>query len=157
MINAKHMHFLIDNGAARIRHSGRLLLEHLAGTHDLLQQWGNPKHVYTAGLFHSIYGTNYFRHGLITDRIELQKQIGEEAEALVHIFAHADRPRAWFRYNIWPPQQLRELREIEAANLLEQGSTSRWLGELLTTDISAAAKAAITKHLNRDAAQQEAS
>ena len=65
--------FLISLDANKTRHSGRTLFDHLKGVHDLLRDWDNEYHVCIAGLFHSIYGTNTFKHQSMSDRGELIK------------------------------------------------------------------------------------
>lgn len=158
--------FLEEQQADRTRHSGRMLLDHLVGTHDLLRAWGASETVCLAGLYHSIYGTRRFRHQSwpLNDRDTIRALIGDDAEALVYLFCVTDRPRA-FLYSIGgaiydhyrqksvplPRAALRDLLEIEAANLLEQKSHSYILGQLLLMDISDAAKKAIRRH-RRDAA-----
>ena len=44
-------------GAKEVAHSGRTLLDHLFGVHNLLAEWGAAPKLCLAGLFHSIYGT----------------------------------------------------------------------------------------------------
>src|SRR6185437_12663619 len=82
-------------GAMLQPHSGRTLFAHLAGTYSLLQAWGNPMHVCLGGLFHSIYGTNAFRHRSLPEdqRFALQSLIGIQAERLAWDFCHISRPR----------------------------------------------------------------
>jgi Domain of unknown function (DUF6817) len=147
MIDEAHKQFLLGPaGADKIRHSGRTLYEHLVGTHDLLQAWGNSKPVCDAGLFHSIYGTKHFKRQTwpLSDRETIRGLIGRDAEALAHAFCTVDRPRVFLAKPEGPFWKiLRDLREIEAANLLEQGSKSRWLEQLLESDVSRGAKQAI--------------
>jgi hypothetical protein len=164
MITDRHLYFLDDIGASKVRHSGATLLTHLVGTHELLRQWGCPDHVCLAGLFHSIYGTNVFEHKLMDrdrySRERLWDLIGSHAEELVYLFATSDRPRAWFDGSLDDSvgtPTLRKLREIEAANLLEQSSMSRWLGNLMGCDINENAKLAIAEHIKRDGIKQEQS
>ncbi len=152
MIPESHRRFLtLKCGADTIRHSRRTLLEHLSGTHDLLETWGASRPVRLAGLYHSIYGTNQFQKWAwpITSRDTIKGLIGHEAEALVYIFATAARPAAFFVEPDTP--QLRALREIEAANLLEQGSTSKWLMRLAESDISTNARHALVDAIEANA------
>ena len=146
-----------------IKHSGRVLLDHLRGTHDLLWLWGNDADVCAAGLFHSIYGTNKFRTKAwpLADRDTIRNLIGKRAEHLVYEFCTVDRPAAFFDFghrvisNI-PTDVFRDLLEIEAANLLEQGSRSKWLKRLRDSDISDAAKRAIDeRHANLSGRPQQ--
>jgi hypothetical protein len=147
MLNDKHRAFLIGEAKTdRINHSGRTLFDHLVGTHALLEWWGNSDDVCAAGLFHSIYGTNHFqrRPWPIHDRATIRGLIGNTAELLVYLFATNARPAAWFEWHNQPTSRL--LREIEAANLLEQakpGGRSKWLDRLYDTDISDGARRAI--------------
>lgn len=130
----------------RVGHSGRTLYDHLLGTYRLLRQWGAPDDVCFAGLFHSVYGTNAFKHcsmdaGNSNHRGALRAIIGQRAERLAYLFCTCDRPRALldayeqFRHTgaqmVIPgclAEELKDLLEIEAANLLEQG-----LGETIAS------------------------
>ena len=152
MIESKLTQFLIAQAKAdMVRHSGRSLFDHLVGTHDLLQRWGNREDVCNAGLFHSIYGTARFHYKVwpIEQRDVIRGLIGDYAEKLACLFCIMNRPAAFFGCkDAWlVPQMLRDLHEIETANLLEQGSKGRWLARLRASDISAAAKAAIDAHV----------
>jgi hypothetical protein len=123
-----------------VRHSGRTLFEHLKGTHDLLQRHGAAEHVCLAGLFHSIYGTNIFRHEAVpvSERRHIAELIGPKAEVLAYIFCSCNRPRALLEavkrgppYHVvnWRDGEIIllsqagmiDLLEIEAANLEDQG------------------------------------
>lgn len=120
-----------------IEHYGRRLQQHLIGTHDLLDAWGNPEHVCLAGLFHSVYGTRTFRTAALTadSRDDVRAIIGERAEALVHAFGSSDRKRlllenrsapfVWVDFrsgerNEISSEVLNELVEMEVANFVEQ-------------------------------------
>jgi hypothetical protein len=157
--------------ANRTRHSGRTLYQHLVGTHDLLKAWGADEDLCHAGLFHSIYGTRRFRHRSwpLSDRNTIKELIGFWPETLVYMFCVIDRPRALFdggnsilvydhhlhRDTLLTWRMRRKLLELEAANLLEQNGSSRWLERLLQKSISDAAKAAIRQRLNSEASHAE--
>src|SRR5262245_6602475 len=116
MVSAYHEAFLVQRTAG-IKHGKRAFYVHLKGVHDLLRDWGNCEEVCLAGLFHSIYGTQYFKHGVldredVVDRMELNGLIGLHAAHLVLRFCSEERK------TMTDPQLL----EIEAANLLEQGA-----------------------------------
>jgi hypothetical protein len=85
--------FLRDLGADRVRHSQRTLLDHLVGTAVLLERWGADDDVCKAGLFHSIYGTEYFHRQVVSfdDRLKIRERVGERAERLAYIFCRFDR------------------------------------------------------------------
>lgn len=135
-------------GATRRSHSGRTLFDHLLGTYELLRRWGNPSTVCLGGLFHSIYGTNRFRHESLSEkeRPRLRSLIGNEAEKLAWDFCHVDRPTAIIAairrsgdksfsgtapvFSGSDDPDWIALAEIEVANLLEQRSSSNALREL---------------------------
>src|SRR3954469_24054734 len=109
MLNDKHRAFLISEAKTdRINPSGRTLFDHLVGTHTLLEWWGNSDDVCNAGLFHSIYGTNYFqrRPWPIKDRATIRELIGNTAELMVYLFATSNRPAVWFQWQNQPTSRL---------------------------------------------------
>jgi hypothetical protein len=116
-------------GADDVGHSGRKLYTHLRNTHDLLESWGAPEYVCLAGLFHSVYGTRTFKHQCLEataeNRALICKLIGDEAEFLVYVFCTSDRKT--FLTMGWDEsgQDLKDLLEIECANLLEQAGDKR--------------------------------
>ncbi|KQV99484.1 DUF6817 domain-containing protein [Rhizobacter sp. Root1221] len=137
MIETQHLALLEALGTGGKAHSSRTLLHHLKGTHDLLEAWGNPQPVCVAGLFHSVYGTAYFRHQSIatTQRERVRETIGDSAEVLAYLFcaverddffdqAHPSAPTLRLRSDgrriAIPPTTLTALVEIEVANLIEQ-------------------------------------
>ncbi len=131
-------------GADKVGHSGRTLFDHLKGTHDLLLEWGALEHIRLAGLFHSIYGTIYFKHECLQPTLKNRELVaelnGQKAERLAYVFCVADRRDIRdlkqetdpFRYVVrnardggtimLTPQELIDLLMIEQANLLEQRS-----------------------------------
>lgn len=121
-------------GSMQQPHSGRTLFDHLARTYRMLRSWSNPEPVCLGGLFHSIYGTNAFKHQSLPEdqRPLLQNLIGIEAEHLAWRFCNVDRPRtilaAIGQRELAPDWNA--LAEIEAANLIEQGVTSRSVRDL---------------------------
>lgn len=138
--------FLIDAGADTVAHSGRTFYAHLIGTHDLLEQWGNAADICSAGLFHAVYGTKAFNNAIIPlrQRSRVARLIGVRAEALAYTFGTTPLPRARTFINPETPDRT-ALCEIEAANLLEQGSVSPWL-TALAPHVSPPARAAIEKN-----------
>jgi hypothetical protein len=166
MVEERYRAFLIEHLRVQdIRHSGRNFFAHLKGTHDLLRDWGAPEFVCVAGLFHSIYGTWHFRHKAfpIEQRSVLRNLIGSEAEYLAYVFCVTERPKVFLdnvgrseisirdHYTNAPiqlrPEDLSNLLEIEAANLIEQGSNAAGMRRLRKADISGAAKASIARYL----------
>lgn len=119
-----------------------------------------------AGLFHSIYGTWHFHHKTfpIEDRHIIRGLIGYEAELLAYIFCVTKRPKEFLNligkdeiivhdnYLDRPVKlskdELNNLIEIEAANLIEQGGNIKWaLDKIVTAGISRGAYSKIREYL----------
>lgn len=123
--------FLSSLGANDTPHGTRTLFQHLQGTWLLLKRHGEREAVCLAGMFHSIYGTNVFKHVTLSAhsleaRAQVQDLIGHEAERLVFLFCTTkDRPGVFFdRVTRSHGQIWRDLQAIELANLIEQGGFS---------------------------------
>ena len=136
MIETQHLALLKDLGTDTNEHSGGELLDHLRGTHDFLQQWGNEQAVCLGGLFHSIYGTQSYttQSATFEDRRRIRAVIGGRAERLAFLFSVTHRwhffeqfgreaPVLYDRINETDlpvtPADLRDLIEIEVANYIE--------------------------------------
>ena len=151
MIDDRHLALLKELSTDAASHSGRTLLEHLTGTHDLLEAWRNSQDVCLGGLFHSIYGTAYYRleSTSLERRPEVAAVIGERAETLAYLFCVTDRRQFPGQLGVSAPvltshaagaavavepDVLVELVEIEVANVLEQidpeDTTDRTIGYL---------------------------
>jgi hypothetical protein len=137
------------------------------GTYDLLSGWDLPPRVCDAGLFHSVYGTRVFRQKAwpMAGRDAICGLIGTRAEELVYLFCVINRPKALMpgerplvvgkdetgKGEVIKGDRLRELRQIEAANLIEQGTKNRkWLWGLWDTDIGEHVRHAIIATLARN-------
>ena len=128
--------FLRAHRAHLVPHAKGPFLDHLIGTYKLLKKWGCEKEVCYAGLFHSIYGTQIFKHQTLSykDRNKIKKLIGERAEHLAYLFSVSDRPRAFEeakktlkiydtnenRDILISEKDIESLQKIERANLVEQ-------------------------------------
>jgi (p)ppGpp synthase/HD superfamily hydrolase len=53
--------FFISIGAVQIEHTEKGYLAHAIGVHNDLKFWGCDEEVCRAGMFHSIYGTEFFQ------------------------------------------------------------------------------------------------
>jgi len=82
------LRFLRKANTEGMPHSDRGLLDHLLGTRQLLVEWEARPALCDAGLFHSVYGTEYFELQAVplTMRNEVQQLIGDEAESLAWLF-----------------------------------------------------------------------
>jgi hypothetical protein len=66
-----------------IEHGNDSLYNHLYGTFSVLKHLKCSVDVCIAGLFHSVYGTEYFNPNLKLDRDSIKMLIGEYSEYLV--------------------------------------------------------------------------
>ena len=108
--------FLKQLGSDKFKHRNQSLLEHLIGVRDILKKWGVPEYVQDGGLFHSVYGTTYFKPQMTTDRDAVRYLIGEKAEELAYWFCFLDPPRSQ-RISILENEQLKkDLLLIDKAN-----------------------------------------
>jgi uncharacterized protein DUF6817 len=84
---------LEDRAADRVPHVVASYQEHLLGTYRILATWGQPEDVCGAGLLHSVYSTDSYRHALLspTERISIRGLLGPYAEALVFLYATVDK------------------------------------------------------------------
>ena len=132
MIQQQHLDLLLELNADKSPHSGGALLEHLRGTHDFLQTWGNDQAVCAGGLFHSIYGTQAYQtqSASLEDRQRIRAVIGARAERLAFLFCVSNRGEffealgkddatLWNRVHEETQDELRDLIEMEMANYVE--------------------------------------
>ncbi|MEU9123244.1 DUF6817 domain-containing protein [Streptomyces sp. NPDC048506] len=144
---------LRELGAAEIAHPGGTLLAHLQRVQEQLAVWGARRALQLAGLCHAFYGTDGFPAALLSldRRAELAAAIGDEAEAIVYLYASCDR-RATYptladvgasfhdrftgRARTPEPQLCRDFAELSAANELDLARIDpsfreKWGAELL--------------------------
>jgi hypothetical protein len=68
-------------GFGELTHDSHVpFLSHLLGTRHLLVRWGERAALCDAGLFHSVYGTEFFGPDEPADRDDVRRLIGDEAE-----------------------------------------------------------------------------
>jgi len=116
--------FLKQLGSDKFKHRNQSLLEHLIGVRDILEKWGAPEYVQDGGLFHSVYGTTYFKPQMTTDRDAVRYLIGEKAEELAYWFCFLDSPRTQ-RILILENEQLKkDLLLIDKANEEDMANAS---------------------------------
>lgn len=103
-----------------IGHSGSTFFAHLKGTYNLLKQKRMSKDICLAGLFHSVYDTEFFTANLNVEREHIVELIGEKAERYAHLFCTI-RPRFDQIINGDFDDETRyALAAIEHANITEQ-------------------------------------
>lgn len=104
-----------------VPHSRTTFFEHLKDTYTILEEMGMSEDVCMAGLFHAIYGTDYFKHQATNDREEIKKLIGDYAEDLVFNFCTMKNRTPEIISNAKSPLLKNyHLACIEYANLKEQ-------------------------------------
>ena len=139
------LRFLRKANTDGMPHSNRGLLDHLLGTRQLLVEWEARPALCDAGLFHSVYGTEYYELQAIplTMRNEVQQLIGDEAESLAWLFCMIRRETLYqnlrregeFRVqhrltDEWLPLtqlQFQDLLTITVANSLEAFPRCSWI------------------------------
>ena len=116
--------FLKQLGSDKVKHKNQSLLEHLIGVRDILEKWGVPEYVQDGGLFHSVYGTTYFKPQLTIDRDAVRYLIGKKAEELAYWFCFLDSPRTQRILIIENEQLKKDLLLIDKANNEDMVNTS---------------------------------
>jgi hypothetical protein len=110
-----------------VPHSGRTFLDHLISVMRILEKYKQPKNVCAAGLFHSIYGTEYFKIDLGITREAVRELIGSYAEYLVYEFCTIKNrlPTLVINVNKYPVNVQRDLLYIELANVEDQNRNGK--------------------------------
>ena len=91
---------------AVLEHTGSAAFdEHLKGVQAVLRHWGAPTYLASAGLFHSIYGTEGFQGFALplSERSAIQNLIGKHAEQLCFWFCMVDRSTLDETVMAWEP------------------------------------------------------
>lgn len=124
-------------GAFKTQHNRRMGLtlgEHLVNTYDDLKRMGADEEVALAGGLHSVYGTNAFRKQSVDaeKRPIIRGLFGDRTERLAWLFSRINRPMCFEGETLkdWrtgqpieiSPEDLRDLKLIEVANLSDNGS-----------------------------------
>jgi hypothetical protein len=101
---------------SNIKHSESTLYEHLKNTWRILKIQKRSEDTCLAGMFHSVYGTEFFDQ-LLLDRENIKTIIGDSAEDLVFKFCSlTNRDEQLLNDNCFE----KELIEIAYANLIEE-------------------------------------
>lgn len=115
---------------SNLNHTGRKFFEHLYKVGIILEKYGQSKDVCAAGMFHSIYGTEFYSYEGCdrVDRQEIRGVIGEYAESLVYEFCNLKN-----RFEVlvnnkekYEPSFRKDLLFIEFANLIEQNFNKKY-------------------------------
>lgn len=120
--NRPHVEWIKEK-TDKIPHSGVTLFEHLYDVASIIGSIPNiPDHVVNAGLYHSIYGTEFFKDVPEVTKEEVIEQIGEKAENLVDIFCKTTNRFDSIKNNTgeWDDDTHYALLVMEMANTIEQ-------------------------------------
>ena len=126
------INFLENINANDKSHSGKTLIDHLVGVHDILKEWDAPQYLQDAGLFHSVYGTTVFKHQSTNDRDAVKELIGEQAEDLVWKFCNLTLPRYQNIISQFDGQVKDDLILLDKANSLEQSGRKKKLAPMMS-------------------------
>jgi hypothetical protein len=86
-VTGARLELLRSLGFANLEHDSHVpFLSHLVGTRRLLVVWGERAALCDAGLFHSVYGTEYFEPARTPDRNDVIGIIGAEAERIAWLW-----------------------------------------------------------------------
>lgn len=115
------------------KHSNKTFFEHLYNVMIILENKQENIDVISAGLFHSIYGTEYYKfsHSSI-NREKIKLLIGDYAENLVYEFCNIkDRTNSLIKnLNNYSLEFRNDLLKIEFANLQEQNNQNQFNSQL---------------------------
>ena len=81
-----YINYMIGLGADKIPHRDDNLLAHSTRVSGMLYSYGRSMDEVKAGLFHSIYGTEFQMYKIHISRQEVQDVIGENSEHIVNLF-----------------------------------------------------------------------
>tara|TARA_B100000242_G_C43012320_1_gene470672 strand:+ start:547 stop:963 length:417 start_codon:yes stop_codon:yes gene_type:complete len=81
-----YINYMIGLGADKIPHRDDNLLAHSTRVSGMLYSYGRSMDEVKAGLFHSIYGTEFQMYKINISRQEVQDVIGENSEHIVNLF-----------------------------------------------------------------------
>jgi len=86
-VSGERLELLRALGFGEVEHDSHVpFLSHLLGTRRLLAGWGSRPALCDAGLFHSVYGTEYFEPTRTPQRDAVITVIGAEAERLAWLW-----------------------------------------------------------------------
>ena len=118
----KAIQFIKDR-TVQLSHSHGSFYDHLFNTFCLLKSYGLSDEVCLAGLFHSIYGTEFYHPQLTINETEVKSLIGEYANRLVKCFSEQHRfEKIMSNYFNLAPQDDLNLTYILYANEVEQAA-----------------------------------
>ncbi len=108
-------------GFADLEHDSHVpFLSHLVGTRRVLASWGERPALCDAGLFHSVYGTEYFEPERSPERADVVAIVGAEAERIAWLWCAIRRDtidRAQRTVQLRADDTIEPLTALEVADL----------------------------------------
>ena len=80
------INYLISKKTQQIPHYNKSFFQHLINVYNKLRRWKCEEDICYAGLFHSIYGNEYFKKETEKNRDIIKNLIGDKAENLVYLY-----------------------------------------------------------------------
>jgi hypothetical protein len=117
-----------------VEHGSEDFVSHCLGVYNILKEMQAPLHICLSGLYHSIYGTEYFKNNSCPSRENIVDIIGEEAENLVHTFCTIPNRNIDLLKNKlkFDERKHKDLCFIELANLTNQ---SKYINDNLLEEL----------------------
>lgn len=104
-----------------IPHSNTTFFNHLYNTFRILKKLNQNEDVCLAGLYHSVYDTDFFKANLVIDSKDVIDKIGEYSNFLVKVFCSENRADSIFQNTLCVPTNVnKDLLYIFYANEVEQ-------------------------------------
>lgn len=127
---SEYVNYLISLGADNIPHRESNLLAHSISVSEMLSSYDRPFEEQVAGLFHSIYGTEFQMYKTIVTREEVQSIIGKRSEYIANLFCTLEDRVHTILYGkgIKDPDKT-TLRWLEYCNIKDQDPSASILKE----------------------------
>ena len=125
-----YIDYMISIGADKIPHRDDNLLAHSTRVSGLLYTYGRSMDEVKAGLFHSIYGTEFQMYKINVSRQEVIDVIGENSEHIVNLFCSLnDRVNTILYGKGLSEPDKTNLRWLEYCNIQDQDPKAQILKE----------------------------
>ena len=125
-----YVNYMISLGADKIPHRDDNLLAHSTRVSGLLYTYGRSMDEVKAGLFHSIYGTEFQMYKINVSREEVRNIIGEYSEHMVYTFCTlSDRVNTILYGKGLKEPDKTNLRWLEYCNIVDQDPEAKILKE----------------------------
>tara|TARA_B100000131_G_scaffold288855_1_gene300462 strand:- start:255 stop:695 length:441 start_codon:yes stop_codon:yes gene_type:complete len=126
----RYIEYLNSVGADKIPHRESDLLTHSRNVSDMLRDYGRPIDEQVAGLFHSVYGTEFQQYKITIPRDTIRSLIGEYSESIVNLFCTLNDRAHTILYGKGLKDPIKEtLRWLEYCNIKEQAPNAQILKE----------------------------